>query len=288
MKKYLYSFLTLLALILIGCGSDNDKSFSVYDDGNGTKSPRISKVIREDYSDGNITYKYEDRYKYDENNSLLINVEVENNDDYPAGYTYSYSTNKQLIEKSYGSFYNYSTTEYKYSNSLYMHNTNLPVLISKERSGSTLFIPEDGSIEYYHYELNKEGKATRLKNITIQNRDRYTLTYSKEKEYKSYIYDSNGKVIQVLYANGDKEIFRYDDRQHIKSIEHYSKDSDNGYLYIMSKENFIYKGDLLKVKEVYYRSKENEKFELSSKKTYTYENKPYYEAPSLVHINEKI
>jgi len=274
MKKYIYSFLTLLALILIGCGSDNDKSFSVYDDGNGTKSPRISKVIREDYSDGNMTYKYEDRYKYDENNSLLINVEIESSDGDSTGYTYSYSTNKQLIEKSGG---HYSTEEYKYSNSLYMYNTNLPVLISKERWAYMRFIPTHGTIEYYHYELNKEGKAIRLKNITIQ-----VVNYDEEKEYKSYIYDSNGKVIQVLYANGSKEIYTYDDRQHIKSIEHYLNDSENGNIYIGEKENFIYKGDLLKVKEVYYRSKENEKFELSSKETYTYENKPYYEAPSLV------
>ena len=282
MKKYIYSFLTLLALMLIGCGSDNDKSFSVYDDGNGTKSPRISKIIIVDYNDGNITNKREDKYIYN-NNNILVEVVGKGSDTYSYKYEYKYRENKQLMEKVFNSSKVHSVIVYNYSDSLYMNNVELPVLTSESKKTlqDGILVPQPMITLYYHYEVNTEGKAVRLKNTTIQ-------MYSQEHEGKSYMYDSNGKVIQVLSPDGSKKIYTYDDRQHIKSIEHYLNDSENGNIYIGEKENFIYKGDLLKVKEVYYRNNEDEKFELSSKETYTYENKPYYEAPSLVHIDEEI
>ena len=272
MKNIFYSILILL--VLAGCGSDNGKDFKVYDDGNGTKSPRILKVIKEDYDDGNLSSRDEDSYEYNENN-LLVSIKGENSGDR----TFTYNANKQLEKYVKINPPSETRIEYTYSNTIYMNNKNLPVLASRKLESYQMgYI--SGEIRRYHYEINEEGKAVRLKKETLQSKDIYSLVYTEETDNKFYQYDSDAKLVQISYLSGSNRMYQYNKHKQLTSIESYFKD-DNGELNLKRRTNFIYKNNVLKFKEVYNRS-ENGEFELIFKYTYIYENKPYYEAVSLL------
>jgi len=272
MKNMFYSILVLF--VLVGCGSDNGKDFTVYDDGNGTKSPRILKVIIEDYDDENLSSTDEDSYEYNENN-LLVSIKGENS----GNRAFTYNASKQLERYVQTLPPSQTIVEYTYSNTIYMNNKNLPVLASrKSESYHRGYL--SGAIRRYHYEINEEGKAVRLKKETLQSKDIHSSVYTEETDNKFYQYDSDAKLVQISYLDGNNDMYQYDKHKQLTSIERYFKD-DNGELNLRRRINFIYKNNVLKFKEVYDRS-ENGEFELIFKYTYIYENKPYYEAVSLL------
>jgi len=266
MKKLFIFTVTVLAML--GCGSSNGEKYSVTDDGNGTKSPRIVKTLEESFSDGNLTNSFEYNYTYNSQNLL---VKEEGNDGTTISYTYN--KEKQLIDRAWsfvGGGMAYSNTHYNYSHTIFMQEQNLPVLESRIEKSTTMFQAYETGKRDYTYELDENGRAIKLTSYELQitgpghNLEAYSST--------NYQYDSENRLIGIIDENGDETVLNY-----TKFDALASKISSR------SKTIYVYnKNHLLQAKE-YYHKAENAEWELTGKTTYFYENKPYYKAPSLLY-----
>ena len=280
MKKHIL-YLTA-GFFIISCGSDNDK-YTVSDDGNGTHSPRISKVTEIQYlneGDGNITDKeYIIEYSY--NNQNMIS---EKKDNFQI-ISYVYSNMKQiiLVETKVPIARGYEKTKFIYGDVLYA-KTKKPIVIVSENSHGVIDyngqpVASLGSQINYDYEYNDNGEATQLKS------SQYTYLVDSSGNLKQYMYNKSGKIIQENFKDKIKKKYTYNTfgKLSVKTIYHYNRimsdiitrieySYDNKHLIVLSKE--------------YDVSKTTGEKELVRIKKYSYENKPYYSNPSPNHLDQ--
>ena len=260
-KLFIY---TILVLAMIGCGSNGTK-YSVTDDGNGTRSPRISKTLEESFNDGNLTESDESNYTYN-NQNLLIEIAGQYNTT-----SYKYNKNKQILDVTInrgGGAFVYTSQHYNYSQDLFMKN-KLPVVVSRDEVTIFRGIANHG-IREYTYKLDENGKAIWLVSTIVKTTGINSTEYSVQ-DIMNYHYDTDNRRIEIVHEDGGKEKISYTDFGALASSE-------------SSVHKTVHKYDknhLLHSTKKYVKNDNNE-WELIDKTTYFYEDKPYYSAPSLL------
>ena len=227
--------LTLAILLLISC-KDNNEAIDTYTDNNGTKSPRIKKVIHQSKEEN-----YQINYIYNENN-MLISKKSTLKDQY-----FSYNDDKQY-DRAYG-------RKFVYSNILFK-DTNLSSIEKEEYQG--LY---SSATYLYTYEM-ENNLAIKLVNINISS---YQNGYITEWQC-DYIYNTN-KIIEIRgnCVNGNWS-YLYNTSNFLSE----ASNSMQKILYTYNDKN------LLVNKKSYLYNEEKDQFILDYTELYKYENKPYY------------
>ena len=260
-KLFIY---TILVLAMIGCGSNGTK-YSVTDDGNGTRSPRISKTLEESFNDGNLTESYESNYTYN-NQNLLVEIARQFETT-----SYEYNKNKQILDvsiKHIGGAFVYTNQHYNYSQDLFMKN-KLPVVVFRDEVTTFRGMANKG-IREYTYQLDENGKAIWLVSTIVKTTGLNSAEYTVD-DIMNYHYDTDNRRIEIVHEDGKKEKISYTDFGALAS-------SESSLFKTVYKYN---KNHLLHSTEQYVKNDNNE-WELIDKTTYFYEDKPYYSAPSLL------
>jgi len=271
MKKLL--IFTVTALVMFGCGSSNGEKYSVTDDGNGTKSPRISKVLITQFTDNNETNVKTILYRYDKNN-LLVEKKRQDNDVEDTK-TYIYNNLKQIKKLSWTDvMWAGGSSKFIYDDVLYA-KTKLPIVLSNEYEygfnlgGRTVNIS-------YEYEYNDKDEAIRLASSkTILKSSSLSLTdqelINTVMSSSHYIYNKNGKIIQeILEDAGTKSTYRY----LYNSFGKLSMVEGKGIKYFYNNKGLLISSE-----------KYNDNV-LIEKREYSYENKPYYSNPSPSYMDQ--
>jgi len=245
----------IIILFLISCGSDN-KSMTIFNDENGTRAPRILKVIKEKY-DSNDTQVYTINYHY--NNQNLLDEKNMTSDDKDIEVThFTYNEQKQLsrISRIGTSILFSSFTNFNYSDTYYQ-KTALPIVISSYSEFHFNGTNTRAKIDY-KYKFNKNKEAIELKStahrVSNHNSNKYNRPRIRYYHYK------NGKLSSRVYT-----YFSYNKSKKLVA----EKSSKRKVLYNYDKNK------LLSSSEAYTKLKDSS-WKLIERKTYIYEDKSYY------------
>ncbi|RUM68437.1 MAG: hypothetical protein DSZ08_08240 [Sulfurovum sp.] len=268
MKKIVITSIAML--IIIGCGNSKNKEFRVTDDGNGTKSPRIAKVLVTNYESVDEIDKTSIVYHYNQENLL---IEKENLEEPVKTTTYSYNNMKQISKIRWrDDLFIGAKSIFLYGKTLYQ-KTKLPIVSSNIYTFTFHGRSKTVRIEY-EYEYNSEDEATKL--ISSQNILTGTDMPSRNQEEigtailsKKYIYDTNGSIIETIENENESIKYTYNALGKLSSKE-------NNYRRV--EYTYDTQGLLVLAKE--YEIQESEDKKLLKTKKYIYENKPYYSNPS--------
>jgi len=269
-------FLSLILLwIMVGCGDSNNMTLS--DDGNGTRSPRISKVLQIkylQYLDRNETKRIEIEYVY--NNNLLVQKNLTKNSNYPI-IKYSYNHLKQIIEYdnridlSFG-----NAIVYHYDKNLVDAKWKLPVI----RFNENIFYSHGDIFKRkttYDYMLDDNGEALNI--ISSHNTQTMILfggghVDNPPDKDTTYFYDKNGRITQII-SDGVVTNFYYNKINKLMKEE--SEDEKTEYIYN--------KKGLAIASTKYEKNSSNEWYIVESNK-YFYEDKKYFLKSSLSEFEQ--
>jgi len=284
MKK-LFIF-TVTALVMLGCGSSNGEKYSVTDDGNGTKSPRVKEVVRQ-FVDANNSVQDKLVFHYSYTKSLLKSIQVESNT-----YTYEYNNNNQVKSIVFGRGEGprsvSTSTTFTYDPNTVWKSTKLPVITKEEvaiRGGNAV---SGTYLTYvYNYAINVDSEATQLVSIygeilmngglihniidrqytynaqglMVLRKEDLTNTYPPQSNQSpdntitltQYVYTKFNKISKKLVNNIPKILYFYNSDNVLEKVEHYRINDDGTSV-------------------------------LESIDTYKYENKQYYSDPNFHEI----
>lgn len=248
---------SLVLLLIASCASNNNKKiYTVTDDHNGTKSPRVKEIVTKS-ADNNKSEETITQYTYNDQNLLIskktsyMQKPKENEDTQDISeITYTYTQDKQLKTRDYkgSDLFNRggSQTEYIYGDIIY-EDTKLPVV------DTVTITSRGGTCTYKHtYILNSSNHATSIDKIT-ENSQIGDPGYVPQPDYN----DTRVSGEPIYNKNTQKHT-----------------ESNTGYL---SKVVWSYNNGLLENKEYYTVSETNtSKYILEKTSYYHYENKPYY------------
>jgi len=276
MKKIM--IFTVAVLAMLGCGSSHSEKYSVTDDGNGTKSPRISKIVVATYIEGNLTDEWNIIYHYNKQD-LLVQKQYK---EYDANESYTYNGMRQIVSLigNEGITHGRNETEFVYSKSVWS-KTNRSVLTQTKHkygiyddNGQYFGKPTTYSINY-NYKYNDKGEVVLLES----SEQPYEIG---DKKIVQYIYDKIGKVIQENVDGVKIKKYIYNKYGKLKSeyTYNYSRVGRDGRI-----DYFYNNKQLLTSSKEYSVEDDGERF-LGEMKTYSYENKPYYSNPSPSYLDQ--
>jgi len=273
MKMYIYGIMSLF--ILIGCGSSSEK-YKIEDDGNGTRSPRISKVVITNYNnEDNTSDETTVSYDYDKNNLLVSKKEhPKNSDEFIPGTRYTYNAKKQIKEIYWWeAMFIGGSSEFIYGETMY-HKSKLPSLeyniheSGGHGSGRTVKIS-------YVYDYNDKAEVVRLKSSTnilsgstMPGDGGYIGSILAKVQY---IYDNNGRIIEEQRINYGTPPYQYETKTKYTYDEYGKLTNDSSWKYIYNSEHLL------------IRAESNDG---DSIKKYFYENKAYYSNPSPSYLDQ--
>jgi len=260
MKTKTLFLLSFIAIFITSCGSDKKHSYIISDDNNGTRSPRIQKVIYRT-ADGNKSLETIIQYTYD-NNNLLISKKMfysQNKKDIKE-LTFTYNDKKQYVSANFkypytGSPISGSGHKFFYGDILYK-NTTLPI-ITLETTGSY-----GGSCDKeYFYNIDSNNSAISIDKIETSCGGSYA---GEIKYIDTFDYYKNGMIKTVHHADRFNKNITYTAFDKIDEITWGNQKS----LYVYNKDNLL--------TSIKLYTKQSGTYTLEFTQTIKYENKKYY------------
>ena len=207
----------MATLLVLGCNkSDTNPQYTIFNDNNGTKSPRLKETSTE-YFDNEGPQKSIVLYTYSDDNLLILKEETQtyiNQHNRIHTDQYKHNKDKQIstIDSSQsGASFTKFSMKIIYGELIHA-STNLAAIIKKESSYLCCGNLESREFEYEYF-LNSEGKADKLKIETVMIANSFTDPYSSINVY-SYLYDDKGNIIEE--RENDKKIhYQYNEKNNI-------------------------------------------------------------------------
>jgi YD repeat-containing protein len=257
-----------IAFLITSCGSNDNQTNTIFDDGNGTRTPRILKVVVKEDKKIISTHKY----TYNSQNLLIEkDTSLKNNS---IIYKYVYNEKKQLIKQSLDrrqldtfSFFSVGTVTYNYNNVK-------PSLISSSSFEYGTYGGISTYITDYSYKFNNNDKVPKL-----------AFTETKYKNFPKYDSHNEGIVVESYAYDLDNNLISKVDDESNKANYNYNS-FGKLILEITSKEKVAYEYDTnqLLITSKSYKKNEDDIWKLDQTKMYYYENKPYYYRQSSTKI----
>jgi len=260
MKTKTLFLLSFIAIFITSCGSDKKNSYTISDDNNGTRSPRIQKVIYRT-ADGNKSLETITQYTYD-NNNLLISKKMsysQNKKDIKE-LTFTYNDKKQYVAAEFrypdvGIYRVGSSHKFFYGDILYK-NTTLPTITLETTSS-----PDAKCDKEYFYNIDSNNSAISIDKIETS----CTGSYSEGNKYiDTFDYYKNGMIKTVNHSDRFSKNITYTAFNKIDEITWDNQKS----LYVYNKDNLL--------TSIKLYTKQSGTYTLKSTQTIKYENKKYY------------
>lgn len=257
MKTKTLFLLSFIAIFITSCGSDKKNSYTISDDNNCTRSPRIQKVIYRT-ADGNKSLETITQYTYD-NNNLLISKKMsysQNKKDIKE-LTFTYNDKKQYVAAKFrypnsGIHQVGSSHEFFYGDILYKNTTLPTITLETTRSPGGMCDKE------YFYNIDSNNSA-----ISIDKIESYC--YSRGNKYiDTFDYYKNGMIKTVNHSDLFNKNITYTAFDKIDEITWGNQKS----LYVYNKDNLL--------TSIKLYTKQSGTYTLESTQTIKYENKKYY------------
>ncbi|RUM72637.1 MAG: hypothetical protein DSZ08_00510 [Sulfurovum sp.] len=253
-----FCLLASMLLFMLSCENDHN-TMAVIDNGNDLRSPRISTVIKKEYTHTNDVNTQTINYTYNKQN-LLIQKDIMSNNVETKEY-FIYNQKKQLIQKKKNGFMSSANIKYNYSNVLYNDSLDLPVVTLNDATSNFHGATSQYQV-IYTYRLDENNKATKLIATTSQHRIDNDTSEELPELVIDYDYNDKNQLISKKSNNAEQVIYQYDAFD--KLISETSNTMQTLYTYNQH--------HLLIASQTY----DTKSWKLIETKTYFYENKPYY------------